>query len=535
MNSTRALPSLKEFPALRRSYLRDRHQRAALALEALPREDAPVEPKYVKNPGRELAALEEKTEAFRRAKAWEHGGKLLEINKRARLALEEWTDVARGESPPAPCKNKAWRKGAAAPAKSAQRCGMITDDHGTRQRCAKLKGHEGEHRISLVRVPCACAPCVLHDATTAREWHEGRKEGQRFRFDRVRSCGTRFLVAGCGVCGTDRHGIPEGCGVRRVCKRCDVAGAIKRRARFGRARGRAFVHGHRYGLARRNRRGGRYTEKMVTLTIPHAMLEDSFGLVKEVADGFCWNTISARVIALNLAWPRFLKKLNRHFRMVVGEHARHVVYHRSFEWTPGRSDEHGHPHFHIYLWSPFVDRLLIRAWWAESLRAVGWPVEDDEDGNPKLSTRIQLLRSNGVSEVRELIKGGRDSALKLSRLAFVDPADGANMRRGFRKGEPVGAGIDAFKYAEGWTLGDVEECSDDVRAALYKVLEGRRLTQASRGFFLEDERAKCACCGCAGLFRVRFDAVPSNDVAPFVPVHPKPSARSRFPWETGPP
>jgi len=534
VNTTRALPGLKEFPSLRRSYLRDRHQRAALALEALPREDAPAEPQYVRNPARELAALEDKTETFRRAMAWRHCGKLLEINQRARLALEEWTDVANGESPPAPCVNVAWRKGAKKPAKLAQRCTMVTDDHGPRRRCAKLAGHEGEHRISLVRRPCQCCVCVLHDATTAREWHEGRKEGQRFRFDRVRACGTRFLVAGCGVCGTDRHGIPEGCGVRRVCKRCDVAGAIGRRARFGRARGRAFVHGHRYGLSRRNRRGGRYSEKMLTLTIPHALRADATGIVKEAADGFFMNDVAARVIAAFEAWPRFLKKLNRHWRS-LGSAASHVVYHRAFEWTPGRSDNHGHPHFHVYLWSPFVDRLLIRAWWAEALREVGWPVAEDEDGNPKLSTRIQMLRSNGVSEVRELIKGGQRGALTLSRLAFVDGAEGVNLRRGFRKGEPVGPGVDAFKYAEGWTLGDVEDCSDDVRAQLYKVLEARRLTQASRGFFLEEDPVSCACCGAQGMFRVRFDVAPIANDVPFTPVHPKPSARSRFPWETGPP
>lgn len=519
MNTTRPSSSYKDFPSLRRSYARGQREGRAEALAAIPPDGAQPEPRRVRNPAREMAGLEEKTETFRASKAWEHLGKIGEIAKREALALEEWTDVVSGESPPMKCKNATWRTGAKPNPAKIRRCTSVNDDG---QRCAMLRGHEGAHRISRARVPCACSLCVLHDSLTSRIWHEGRKEGQRFRFDRVRSCGSRMMVAGCGVCGTDRRAVPEGCGVRRVCPKCDTQGAVKRRSRFGRARGRAFLAGHRYGLARRNRRGGRYSEKMLTLTLPHKALADCRGIVKKLAVGFYENDLAARVIALFEAWPRFLRKLNRHWRMAIGEHARHVVYHRAFEWTPGKSDEHGHPHYHVYLWSPFVDRLLVRAWWAEALHEVGYPVDKDDDGNPVLSTRIQMLRSNGVSEVRELMKGGNRQALTLSRVAFVKPDEGVELRRGYRKGAP---GVDAFSYAEGWTLGDVAECSDDVRARLYKVLEGRRMTQASRGFFLDDDPASCEFCGASGCFRVRFDATPIAGVAPSSPIR----------HETGPP
>jgi hypothetical protein len=246
-----------------------------------------------------------------------------------------------------------------------------------------------------------------------------------------------------------------------------------------------------------------YTEKMLTLTIPHAELEQAKGLVREKAS----DTLGARVAALWLAWPRFLRKVNRHWK---ARHEGHVIYHRAFEWTPGRKDEHGHPHYHVYLWCPWVDAKILAEWWAESLREVGWPVAKDADGRAVVRTKLQMLRSMNLAAVRELMKGGRRQALTLSRLDFSERDRGAEFLRGPRRGQMVGPGIDAFKYAEGWTLGDVEDCSDDVRARLYMALEARRLTQASRGFFLEDEPARCACCG-VSVFRVRFEASPEPE------------------------
>ncbi len=274
---------------------------------------------------------------------------------------------------------------------------------------------------------------------------------------------------------------------------------------------------------RRVRRGGRFGEKMLTLTIPHNLLSQAWGVVKREASGFLENDLAARVVALFEAWTRFLKRFNRHWRAKCRREAgRHVVYHRAFEWTPGKQDDHGHPHFHVYLWCPWVDEKLIHLWWAESLEDVGWPVEWRADHTPIVSTRIQALRSNGISEVRELLKGGDRKALTLSRVEFQRPDEGKALRRGYRKGEP---GIDAFSYAEGWTLGDVKDCSDEVRARLYKALEGRRLTQASRGFFLDDEPLACECCGAVGMFRPRFEVPKDRTVAAVVPIR----------HETGPP
>ncbi len=558
MNATGEAPTLQQeiaarlraFPALRRSFRAGARARASVLAEVT-KEPEPPRPR---DPARELAGLEDQTVGFRRAIARAHVARVRDVGRAVALALEEWTDVAAGAAEALPCKNGRWRPGFGRPPANVRRCRSTHVINGERVRCSLLRDHVGAHqephvrakarallrecprtclgrktvddgagglREVFARVPCLqlhghrgkckprrpkkwddacpCALCTLHEGATSREWHEAREGGQIARFDRVRGCGKRMRTATCNLCGTDRRAVPEGCGVRRVCPKCDVMGAVRRRARFGRARGRAFVHGHRYGLMRRVRRGGRFSEKMLTLTIPHALLEDSWGLVRRESR----DTLHARVLAVFKAWPLFLRMFNDHLREALPGSAKHVEYHRAFEWTPGRSDEHGHPHFHVYFWCPWVDRLLIRGWWAEALRSVGWPVADDREGNPVLSVRWQMLRSVDVKAVRELMKGGKRSALTLSRIEFHDPREGEEFRR--KWGGPVGPGVDAFKYAEGWTLADISECSDDVRARLYMALEGRRLTQASRGFFEEDPRAACECCG-ASMFRVHFAA-----------------------------
>lgn len=513
-----------------------------------------------KDPGRELGDVELLTYMFRTSIARAHTARVREVDLKARVALEEWTDVVAGEAPPIPCKNWKWRAGAVKPARREKRCAATKDFGHETHRCSRLAGHEGEHEIDRTRVKsrellrecagvvrdrpclrlhghkgecsrkrppkwdraCACALCTMHESVSSVQWHEGRERGQRVRFESVRKCGSRMMTAACGVCGKDRRPIPEGCGVRRVCDKCDTQGAIGRRSRFGRARGRVFHVGHRYGLTRRVRAGGRYTEKMLTLTIPHSLLASAGGIVREKSR----DDLHARVVALFEAWPRFLRKVNRHWR---DRRERHATYHRAFEWTPGKSDAHGHPHFHVYLWCPWIDARYLTSLWAEALREVGWPVGVDANGFPRVRTKLQMLRSMNVSAVRELMKGGKRQALTLSRIDFVERDAGAEFARGPRKGQLIGPGIDAFKYAEGWTLGDVNDCAPDVIARLYMALEARRLTQASRAFFLEDERASCECCG-ASRFIVRFEATP--EIAPATPVHPPrgpPNEHARIP------
>lgn len=348
----------------------------------------------------------------------------------------------------------------------------------------------------------------LRGAITSRRWHDGREKGQRERFEKVRACGSRVMIARCSTCGggTGQQGdlrvVPEGCGVRRVCQKCDAQGAAQRRARFGNARGRAYVEGDRYGLRRHYRKGGRYTEKMLTLTVPHFLhantLPGKRNRKGEIVPGvreLARDDLHARILAVWLAWPKFMRKVVDHLRE-RNEH--HFSWHRAFEWTPG-VDGIGHPHFHVYWFSPFVDQGLLRSWWGDALRAVGVPVKRFEDGRYNLRVDLRMLREFNAGAMRELLKGGRRQQIEMSRIEF-DPEYGR-------------AADLSFKYAEGWTLGDIQHfCSPDVLARLYMALEGKRLTQASSGFFIDDGPAICACCG-SSSWRVTFDTTPIEQLA----------------------
>ncbi len=114
---------------------------------------------------------------------------------------------------------------------------------------------------------------ALHEQARAldrrRDWHAGRARGQGDRFERVAACGEGKARATCHACG-DEHDLPVRCDVWRVCVSCRAKAAIERRARFGRGRVRALRVAHRTGRLSRFRRG-RWTEKHMTLTVPHVV------------------------------------------------------------------------------------------------------------------------------------------------------------------------------------------------------------------------------------------------------------------------
>jgi hypothetical protein len=425
-------PAWSSFPRLARSFQAPRGWTLKEELRRLP-------PRFVPptlDPTRPHAAIEELTAPFRIRLAMAHTSK-------ARIARRGYVDAI-----------DAWGEG--------------------------LDGFDVSSLHELTDVAAARATT----AVSTEKWHTCRAQGQLYRFDRVRTCGMRTLIATCKGCGEDRRSVKETCDVRRVCESCDVDNAKTRRARFGRARGVALLVALRHELFRANRAGGRYGEKMLTLTVPHVEFEDTGGELREKAS--C--TIDARIRALFSAWPRFLRKVNRWWK---SHRQFDVRYHRAFEWTHA-ADGKGHPHFHVYILCPFVDVALIREWWAESLRQVGCPVEHDRfSDRSTVMVDLRVLRVPDASTVRELLKGGKRSAIELSHVTFD-------------KDRPLYlGGRDAWEYADGWTLGEVK-CADDVRAQLYMSLEGRRLTQASRGFFVEDDPPECECCG-GREFRVRFE------------------------------
>lgn len=423
-------------------------------------------------------------------------------------------------------------------------------------------------------------------------WHAYRARGQRARFTNAASCGGTLATIGCGACHSTaaEKTRPVGCGIVRLCPTCALVQAARRRSRFGRARARAVARAHKAGAYVPRRPGGRYSEKMLTLTIPH------FGLACEnhgttPAPG-CLGCVFApgldpagnatppasrdrpdlavegRIRAIFEAWPIFLRLWNKYeigarrwsahaiamakrrvlaWRAALarelslprsvripgraarirkkiararararnaGARARAAAIARNkaaptahvrvFEWTLG-GDHAGHPHFHVHYLGPFIPPW-VSSWWAEALRSVGltipeYPPGHPHEGQPVVSVNVSHVEASDPRYAHEILKGGRQSAIKFSRVK-------------------VQGKLNAVDYAGGWTpAGSVPPALDvRIEARLYEALEGRRLIQGSRGLFKDDERPACPCCGAIGLW---YRHVEPRDAT--TPLDPRPS------------
>jgi hypothetical protein len=344
-----------------------------------------------------------------------------------------------------------------------------------------------------------------------RDWHASRARGQRDRFERVAACGEGKARATCHACG-DEHELPVRCDVWRVCISCRARAAIERRARFGRGRAKALRIAHRTGRLSRFRRG-RWTEKHMTLTVPHVVGATERATVRLRIDlGFAaWRlfTIALRKHWLTQAVAAYVAGGINKRDAVARAHADRARspqrFYRFFEWTPGH-DGCGHPHFHVWMLCGWIDHGWIARTWGACLRRAGCCFE----GDPIVDVR--QIRTRPGEWMRELVKM-RD-AVKLSRLELAG-----------RGGE------DLVEYADGWTIVDASNggrVSDEVLGALYEALESRRVSQASLGLLDGRELAVCARCGERGTLVVRL-------LPAVVFAWPAANANARPPTERGPP
>ena len=185
----------------------------------------------------------------------------------------------------------------------------------------------------------------------------------------------RTVCRGCGCV----HEHQAKCSAHLLCVPCRKRKGKRARKRFLLARSAALQNALRKGLMRKQRRGGAYSEKLLTLTVPHQGLD-----------------LRERIELMQLAWPKFLKAFRRMLEDVGAK--RDSVFYAVSEWAAAQSDDDGHPHRHIYLLCPWLLRERLVELWKRALANAGYRWELGEQ--PILDVR----RVKPDEVAKELIK-----------------------------------------------------------------------------------------------------------------------------------
>ncbi|MEY4549520.1 MAG: Replication protein [Pseudomonadota bacterium] len=200
------------------------------------------------------------------------------------------------------------------------------------------------------------------------KWDEARQRGYEQRAERVLECGTQPRKMGitCQCCGHKQEVDCARCNDMILCVSCRAIRSKAKAEGFLAARDVVIADAREQGRLDHARPGGRWGERMVTLTVPHLpchSLEQRFGFL------------------LN-AWPHFLRGLNEWLRskgigkgtreQVDAHPGRYVHWYKVAEWVPAQDDDSGHPHFHVWVYSPWLPQELLQEWWRHSLEKVGF-------------------------------------------------------------------------------------------------------------------------------------------------------------------
>jgi hypothetical protein len=339
------------------------------------------------------------------------------------------------------------------PARAAWLAGIERETADYRERRARGYERAARRKRNAARLDGYSEGYAKHKA----RWYSTRAEGQRKRFDAVRGCEERTQIQMvCTACGVaTEHGTR--CRIGIVCVSCRGKIAAQRRGQFARARKVVLHRARQRGLLNPKRQGGKHSEKLLTVTVPH----------------LAEHGVAQRIELVLAAWPYFLKAMNAWLR----EHGERAEWLRHAEWTLG-NDEQGHPHIHVWFFGPFLPHLRhddrVTAWWRDALVRVGFARRDVLE---TLVVHVCAVSNGKVDEgggiVTEVIKYMTKDIIKPG--VFVAP---------------------------------------ETYARVYEAFDGRRPMQASKGFMaLGKEEVCCAACGAERAYLVRLRDVAGDDVA----------------------
>lgn len=456
--------------------------------------------------GVDLGVIERRT--------WEHRERLAEAHdRRARQAAADSERAPpylySSNAPGVPFLGPWWDSGA----KGLKDWGRYEDGDPLPRIVKRVRRRRGESPRKVL-VPAKQA------FESQSRWHEARARGQRRRCVTVGHCGDGEVHATC-ACG-HLTTAPILCGCIRLCFRCMARRAHKQRRRFMRAYSVILREGLQAGRYRRTHPGGRWSDKHLVLTVPHLEVRRPGGEIDRAA------TAAKRIKVLLSAWDDFARSMQRWLRKHKQYGAR---FYRCFEWTLGK-DGLGHPHLHIWIHGPWLPehdshrvrglyvacerrrpganadtvcphcpkgrtaktRRGVRSWWAAALAKQGVGIDASA-----VNITLRSIRFRCIEFVREIRK---PNGVTYQQRSVRVAAEG--------DGDPVHALI---RYFEPWSIAAAdpetgEQASEDVLAAVYCALEGKRMSQGSRGFLGLGDVTDPVCKGCGYCAAKRVDVRP---------------------------
>jgi len=222
-------------------------------------------------------------------------------------------------------------------------------------------------------------------------WHVSRETGQAERFQRIRECGKPWAVFR-GVTESGKsveRTLEKHCDCWRICAKCLERRKFRLREGIIKQR-KLALNMHKKQMSRvYSGKEGRWTEKLITLTVPHS---DSPGS-------------DARL--MTRAWRIVSKKLTEHLKL-DRECERAPVWVRALEIAPGQSG--GHAHIHLWFFGPYIEHAWLRAIWGDALKKCGITVD-----MPVKSWADAIEHSGAVSMPSEVRARARADAARWLR------------------------------------------------------------------------------------------------------------------------
>jgi hypothetical protein len=243
--------------------------------------------------------------------------------------------------------------------------------------------------------------------------------------------------------------------------------------------------------------GGVWTEKLLTLTLPH-----SGDMRRDIA-------------TLPRAWRIFWKLTRLHLELDRGlskAQVSQLVYLRVIELTAGRNND-GHAHMHVYLICPYLYSPILRLHWAKAIEACGYDLNARSAPVPLSDVLANVVEDWRRAELQRLLVTRRngDPVLEVPNPVI----DIEKCYEGIEHEIIKYLVKDAERDQNGVLLFD-----EDFLARVYEGTEGFRMLQSSRRFWVPTKSNSCACtsCGSTKVTRKVEAAKPVDETAPACPL-----------------